>query len=83
VINEKTILEGNAVRIIRLKDNKDINGKWGVSHGGTKFTFTPASPLQDNGQYKILVTTKVRDKKGTKLEKEKSVTFTVAENKTP
>ncbi|MEX1239941.1 MAG: Ig-like domain-containing protein [Cyclobacteriaceae bacterium] len=83
VINEKTILEGNAVRIIRLKNNKDINGKWKVSHGGTKFTFTPASPLQNKGQYKILVTTKVKDKTGTKLEKEKSVTFTVAENKTP
>jgi hypothetical protein len=82
VIDEKTIIEGNAVKIIRLKDKKQVRGTWKASHGGTKFTFTPEAALQNNEQYRILVTTRVKDQKGMKLDKEKSVLFKVADNKT-
>ncbi|MEX2234807.1 MAG: Ig-like domain-containing protein [Cyclobacteriaceae bacterium] len=78
VVDEPSILEKKAVKIIRAKDNKEINGSWKVSHGGTKFTFQPSQALLNNEQYKVLVTTKVKDKKGTKLEKEKIVVFKVA-----
>jgi len=78
VIDEKSILEKKGIRIIRTKTNKEVNGSWKVSHGGTKFTFTPEQPLQKNEQYKINVTTLVKDKTGIKLAKEKIVQFKVA-----
>jgi len=77
-IDEKTIFDKKAVSVIRVKDNKVISGSWKVSHGGTKFTFSPANPLYQNEQYKILITTKVKDRKGNRLDQEKTVVFTVA-----
>ncbi len=78
VIDEKTILEKKGIRIICTKNNKDVNGKWKVSHGGSKFTFTPAQSLQKNEEYKINITTQVKDKAGTKLGKEMIAQFKVA-----
>jgi len=79
VIDEKSILEKNGISIIHTKTNKDVNGSWKVSHGGTKFTFTPDQPLQKNGQYRINITSQVKDRAGIKLEKEKVVEFRVSE----
>ncbi|MEO8763105.1 MAG: Ig-like domain-containing protein [Ginsengibacter sp.] len=81
VIDETTILEKKGIRIIHTKTNKEINGSWKVSHGGTKFTFTPDQLLIKNDQYEILVTSLVKDKAGTKLDKAKNVRFTVAADK--
>jgi hypothetical protein len=78
VIDEKNILEKKGIRIILTKTNKEISGNWKVSHGGTKFTFTPDQPLQKNEEYKINVTNQVKDKAGIKLGKEKMVQFKVA-----
>lgn len=78
VIDEETILGKKGISIIRTKDNKEINGSWKISHGGTKFTFIPEQPLHNNEQYKIMVMSKVKDKRGTKLDKEKTVLFKVA-----
>lgn len=78
VVNEKTILEKNAIRIIRTRDNSEISGRWKVSHGGTKFSFTPSQTLSENEQYKIQVTTKVRDKRGIRLAEPRESVFTVA-----
>lgn len=78
VIDEKSVFEKKGIRIIRTKDNKEVNGSWKVSHGGTKFTFTPEQPLNNNEHYKIMITSKVKDKVGTKLGKEKTVQFKVA-----
>ncbi|MGC1240292.1 MAG: Ig-like domain-containing protein [Chryseosolibacter sp.] len=80
VIDEKSILEKNGVRIIRMKNNREIDGTWKITHGGTKFTFTPAEPLSQNEQYKIQVTTKVKDRRGTKLAEEKVSLFFVSKN---
>jgi hypothetical protein len=77
-VDEQTILGKKAVKVIRAKDRKEIDGNWKVSHGGTKFTFQPSRPLDNNEQYKVLVTTKVKDNKGIKLEMEKTAVFTVA-----
>ena len=78
VIDEKSILEKKGIRIIRTKTNKEVDGSWKVSHGGTKFTFTPEQPLQKNEQYEINITSQIRDQAGTKLEKEKIIQFKVA-----
>jgi len=79
VIDEKSILDKKGVRVIYTKTNKVVNGSFKVSRGGTKFTFIPDQPLQKNGQYKINITSQVKDKAGIKLEKEKVVEFKVSE----
>jgi hypothetical protein len=79
VIDEKTITENNGIRIIRTKTKEEIKGVWKASHGGTKFTFSPAHPLNRNEQYEIVVSRMVRDKNGTQFGREKIVTFKVEE----
>ena len=78
VMDEKSVLEKNGIRIIRTNTNKYVNGSWKVSHGGTKFTFTPEQPLQKNELYQIDITSLVKDKAGTRLDKEKIIKFKVA-----
>jgi Bacterial Ig-like domain len=53
-------------------------GSWKASHGGTRYTFKPEKALNKNGQYSIIVTTKVKDKAGTPLDRKKIVQFRVA-----
>lgn len=79
VIDARTVLEKNAITIANPKNNKQVKGTWKVSHGGTKFTFTPESPLDAGQDYKILVTKKIRDQRGIALKNEKSIVFKVAE----
>jgi len=78
VMDEKSVLEKNGIRIIRTNTNKYVKGSWKVSHGGTKFTFTPEQPLQKNELYQIDITSLVKDKAGTRLDKEKIIKFKVA-----
>lgn len=77
VIDEKTVMQNKGVDVIRKKTGKSINGSWKVSHGGTKFTFTPSEPLQKNEEYEILVSSKIKDKRGIRLESERTVVFSV------
>ncbi len=77
LIDEKSILEKEGISLISLSDNKEIKGNWKISRGGTKFTFLPEETLGSNEQYKIIISTKVRDKADTNLEKEKIVHFRV------
>jgi hypothetical protein len=77
VIDEKTILDNSGVRLIRLSDQIQVKGSWKVSHGGTKFTFIPEQALKNDEPYKIIISTNVRDKAGTPLDKEKTASFTV------
>ena len=78
VIEKKSILVKKGVIIIRAKTRKEINGSWKISHGGTKFTFTPEQPLHKNEWYIIKATSRVKDNAGIKLDKEKTVQFKVA-----
>jgi hypothetical protein len=78
VMDERSILEDKGIRIIRTNTNKEVNGSWKVSHGGTKFTFIPAQPFHKNELYQINVTSRVKDKAGTRLAKEKIVKFKFA-----
>lgn len=77
VIDEKTIMEGHAIKVLKVNDKKEVNGTWKVSNGASKFTFTPEKPLVKNEQYLVTVSTKVKDKVGTPLEKEKKIKFKV------
>ncbi len=79
VIDEKSILEDQAIKVVSLKDNSDVAGKWNVSHGGTKFTFVPDQPLVNNEEYEISITKNVKDEAGVSLEDERAVKFKVAE----
>ena len=78
VIDAPTITRGKGIRIIRTKNSQKVDGTWKVSHGGTRYTFKPEQTLNNNEQYSIIVTTKVKDKAGTRLESEKRVKFKVA-----
>ena len=77
VIDENSIHEKKGITIIRTNSNEEVAGSWKVSHGGTKFTFTPIKALQKDEQYKIKVTSQVKDKAGTILDKEKIIQFKV------
>lgn len=79
VIDERTILSGNAIRVTRLSNGRSVKGTWNVSHGGTKFSFTPNQPLEASEQYEVLVTKDVQDKAGVALAEVKNVRFRTAE----
>ncbi len=78
VIDEKTVIDNKGIRLVNLKDNKELDGSWTVSNGGTKFTFTPAQSLLNNEEYKIIISPNIEDKAGTRMGKEKIVQFKVA-----
>lgn len=80
VIDEKSIVEDHGIKVVNMKDNSELPGLWRISRGGTKFAFIPEQLLMDQEEYEISVTSKVRDKAGTFLEKEKIVRFKVANN---
>ena len=75
VIDETTINGNHALRILSIKDNKEVKGSWKATRNGTKFNFIPEKALNSNEKYKVIVTTKVRDKAGTAFAKEKVIQF--------
>jgi hypothetical protein len=75
VIDEKTILVKDAIKVIRARTNEALKGSWKVSRGGTKYTFHPASKYPENEQFNILITTQVKNKAGTALDKVMTVQF--------
>jgi hypothetical protein len=77
VIDEKSVLGNNGIKLISLSDNTQVKGIWKASHGGTKFTFVPGQLLTHSERYKIVISTVVRDKAGVPLNKDKTVLFKV------
>jgi hypothetical protein len=77
VIDEKTVLQDHGVKVVKAVDNREIGGSWDVSHQGTRFTFIPSPALEKNEQYKIIISDKIKDKKGNPLKEVKSVRFKV------
>jgi hypothetical protein len=78
VIDAQSITRERGIRIIRTKNNQEVDGIWNVSHRGTMYTFIPAKALNKNEQYTVIVTTKVKDIAGTHLDHKKTVHFKVA-----
>jgi hypothetical protein len=78
VIDHESILRENGIRIAQMKNKNEVEGTWKVSHKGTRYTFIPGKVLTRNEEYTIDITTAVKDKRGTHLEQEKTVHFTVA-----
>jgi len=78
VIRSVDITAKNAIRIFRMKDNSGVEGTWKVSHGGTRYTFTPGQALFRNEMYSVLISTRVNNIAGTPLEMEKTIHFKVA-----
>lgn len=78
VIDAQTVVNKKGIHITQTRTDKEVNGMWKVSHGGTKFVFTPAQPFQKNEQYKVTITSQVKDKRGVNLDKEKVIQFKVA-----
>lgn len=76
-IDERSITRDQGIMISRVVDNREIEGTWKASHGSTRFTFKPQEPFADKEKYRIVVTTKVRDKAGTHVAQEQETSFRV------
>ena len=77
-IDETALLDGDAIGVVSLPDRRPVEGAWTVSHGGTKFTFTPDEPLAPGGRYEVTVTKGVKDTAGTPLEAVRTFRFRTA-----
>ena len=77
VIDAESIINEKGIMIQRMKNNAEVEGIWKVSHGGTRYTFIPGQSLNKKEQYSINITTRVKDKRGIHLEREKTVHFSV------
>jgi hypothetical protein len=77
VIDAQSIIHEKGILITHTKNNQEVDGSWKASHGGTKYTFKPEQALNKNEQYSIIITTKVKDKAGTHLDRKKTVHFRV------
>jgi hypothetical protein len=82
VIDQESVLKNDGIKVVRAKDGRKLEGQWKVSHGGTRFTFTPAKPLDHHEKYRIVITRKIKDRQGTQLEREKVVAFTTSDGST-
>ena len=74
-IDEKTILDNKGIRIIRLADKKEVMGSWSASRHGTKFTFKPEQALDNDESYQVAISTRIKDRRGIRLDKPKIVVF--------
>jgi len=77
VIDRASVVDGRGVKIIRSRDGSPVEGSWGSSRQGTRFTFTPEKDFRAGEKYKVLVTTHVKNEAGTHLDKERTAEFTV------
>jgi Bacterial Ig-like domain len=78
VIDSQSIVHDKGIMIIRTKNNREVDGTWKISHGGTRYTFIPYHAFIKNEKYSIIVTTKVKDKAGTHFDLEKTLHFKIA-----
>ena len=78
VIDANSIVRDKGVRMIQMKNTTEVEGKWIISHGGTRFTFKPYQNLINNEKYNIYISSKVKDLRGVHLAQEKTLHFTVA-----
>jgi hypothetical protein len=77
VVDSKTIIDKQGILITEAKSKREVKGSWKSSHGNTKFTFTPADPLDPDKTYQIKITTRIKDLAGTRLKDEHVTQFTV------
>jgi hypothetical protein len=75
IIDARTIQEKRGIRLVRLSDNTEVQGRWRSTRGGTRFVLVPEQPLTSNEDYRIVVTRDVKDKAGTPLAAQKEVQF--------
>ena len=67
----------DGIRVIRMADNKVIDGEWTAMHGNTTFIFS--SPLLIPGsKYKVEITDKCKAADGVALSEEFTKTFAIA-----
>ena len=78
VIDAETINEQQAIKVIRISDNKEVKGNWKATRKDTKFNFIPEQPLGGKQEYKIIISRKVKDKVGTPLAKQREIKFRTA-----
>ena len=76
-MNKASIVNGRGVKITRWGNGSSVKGSWSSSRGGTRYTFTPEGNLTEGEQYKITLSTQVKNEAGTPLAKTKIVKFTV------
>ncbi len=77
VMNEASIVDGRGVKITRSSDGSSVEGSWGRSRQGARFTFTPKEDFRVGEMYKVIVTTRVKNEAGTSLDEAKTAEFTV------
>jgi len=74
-MDEKSVTDGEGVKIIRMSNNKPVKGTWEISRHSTKFTFTPEIPFKEGEKYRVVVSKQVKNKAGTPLAEEKISEF--------
>jgi hypothetical protein len=78
VIDQNSIIKDHGLKVVKASDNKEVEGSWKTAHKGTLFVFTPDQALESNQQYKILITSKIKDTRGTPLKAVRTVKFKTA-----
>ncbi|MBN2128147.1 MAG: Ig-like domain-containing protein [Sedimentisphaerales bacterium] len=66
---------GGGVEVVRKADGARVAGAWTALRGNTYFQFEPASNLEEQTAYLILITTKVRNEAGVALGQARTVEF--------
>ena len=77
VMDEASIVDAQGVQITRASDGVAVQGAWRSSRGGARFTFTPGAPLAEGEQYRVAVSTGVKNAAGTPLVEARVSEFTV------
>jgi len=67
----------NSVKVVSLKDSSAVKGAWEAARKGTYFSFVPENKFKNGENYKVIVTDNVADERGTKLDKSKTIEFTI------
>ena len=76
-MDERSVTDGKGVKIVRMSNHKPVKGTWEISRQGTKFTFIPRNGYIGGEEYKIVISTNVKNQVGTHLDKEIISEFTI------
>jgi len=77
VMDETSIVDGQSVKITRSSDGSQVKGSWTSSRGNARYTFTPEKKLTAGEQYRLAVSTGVKNAAGTPLAETRVSKFTV------
>lgn len=67
----------NGIRIVNAETGKELHGAWQSAFGGQQWSFTPFD-IEEGENYRITVTTDVKDRNGRPLARERSLLFTAS-----